>query len=255
MRIKELIHEIKSNPLYMVLQRATEMPIDEYRNSYISKYTVDENYLPHVRTHRKRVYDRIIRHCEKHLPKYESVVKFWHNESHFEVSIFIGVDPYYDKSKIISRIYVRCDDFERYLWYNNKWEVPLNLNLDNPAPQLKNIINRKLFTEGKAYYIQSKFQCEKHEVKNYWSMFDFMNYNELSNAKVDKWIEKNFNVKPNGYTYEAISFVNKHGKQDKAKSLCRFEYSGFETEGDIDEVENMFWEEMKQYPDGAIFIN
>jgi hypothetical protein len=71
-----------------------------------------------------------------------------------------------------------------------------------------------------------------------------------------KWIKKHFNIDSNLDLELTIKWVNKLGKQQTPITLCKMDYDFmYDHDGDIDELEEVFWDEMENYPKNAYFIN
>jgi len=76
-------------------------------------------------------------------------------------------------------------------------------------------------------------------------------------SDIEKFLKKKFNI-----TFEfevglqnAIKWANLHGKQDKLVHLCHYDSRWMlDFDGDVDEVEDEFWETMDGYPQNAVFV-
>lgn len=55
---------------------------------------------------------------------------------------------------------------------------------------------------------------------------------------------------------EAVAWFRKHGMQAQRIRLCRFHWGFMEMfDGDIEEAEKMYWDEVNDYPENAVFIS
>ena len=136
------------------------------------------------------------------------------------------------------------------------------LDAEHMADGLRKYIDKFLFPKGKFRYMQLLNHWEKrtvvHAYRNYvkkreWAYWDVFEHE----ATVSKWIIKHYNVDISGVDFEdGVTWVNKHGKQKCPIKLGIFNYSFVDyIDGDIDEVEQAFWEEIDNYPKNMVFIN
>ena len=69
-------------------------------------------------------------------------------------------------------------------------------------------------------------------------------------------INRRFNVDISDVLFfEGVAWVNKHGRQDKLVVLCHFDdLWQMGLDGDIDDFEAAYWDEVAQYPNNAVFV-
>jgi hypothetical protein len=79
---------------------------------------------------------------------------------------------------------------------------------------------------------------------------------EMDETLIERKVKRRFNVDVSAVGLEAgIEWIRKHGRQDKEVYLCRFDFSfANRLDGDIDELESEYWEEVQTYPGNAMFI-
>ena len=96
--------------------------------------------------------------------------------------------------------------------------------------------------------------CSKKKVKQIYKRANrcLLAYNE---DVVRKWIRRKFNVESHLDINLLIKWVNKNGRQKKLVNLMKMDYSFmYDFEGNIDEAESVFWEEMNNYPKNTVLI-
>jgi len=73
---------------------------------------------------------------------------------------------------------------------------------------------------------------------------------------VRRSIARRFNVTGDNLAlFEVMAWVNAHGRQSKPGELMHFDESWMlDLDGDIDEFEKAYWDEVAQYPDNAVFV-
>jgi hypothetical protein len=110
--------------------------------------------------------------------------------------------------------------------------------------------------------LQEWFSDDKEYVKKIYkhaieSMFKYDLDNEEENEfNARKWIKKHFNIASNVSLEDTIKWVNKLGKQKVLITLDRLDYDFmYQCDGDIDEVEAAFDDELENYPENVYFIN
>lgn len=258
MRVKEMIHKIESHPVYDNFEKLVSCTKSEF---YKNKYDIDIFLYP---DYTKQLYYYRFDNMYKQIPKFEKEFNLQYGLLDLKIYFGVRIDPY-SRTKADIETYVRFYSNKRHHYkliesINEEVKsLSLNFDLENPEKQIKEILNRYIIAEGYMNYIQSETGCKINQISHFYKLFK--KYNDIMNSSIcydtlEKWIKRNFNVISNGYIHEAINFVNKHGKQEKLTTLCKFDYSSFNSfDGDVSDMELLYWEEIEQYPSNTVFIN
>jgi hypothetical protein len=139
------------------------------------------------------------------------------------------------------------------LW-NLKFELPLNLDLNNPIADLKKLLSEHFYTDGLIATLQRKHDCTKKDVIFYYKNTS-LNCGGINESKVLKKLEKRFNVIADWDVTmdDVIIFVNANGKLQEQKTLAKIDYRiAYDFEGDMDEIES---EVFGMFEPHKIYIN
>jgi hypothetical protein len=97
--------------------------------------------------------------------------------------------------------------------------------------------------------------CSKKDVKRIYKNDMKRILSSYNEDVVRKWIRRKFNVESDLDINLLIKWVNENGRQKKLVNLMKMDYSfTYDFEGNIDEVESAFWEEMNNYPKNTVLI-
>ena len=248
MRVKEAIFKIKSHPMFYELDRLISLTEKEFYDKKMDKkFWLYPDYS-------KQVYYFKQDNITRQIPEFSQRINFEIGD--FEVTAFIRIQVNeYDRknASIRTQLTFKCDRICEILWNSND-DLPVNLDLENPVPQLKKIFKKYVYEEGYWNRLQYYYGCTKKETIWYHKQFKKRDL-YIPKESVFKWIKKNFNIESCLDIDDTIKYVNKHGKQDKLIKLMKFDYSFmWNFDGDIDEVEEVFWDEMSNYPKNAVLI-
>ena len=119
-------------------------------------------------------------------------------------------------------------------------------------------INKYMYPDGLFRRIQSYYGCTKEMALLFYKKLKpdlkGIGYDEYD---IEKHISRYYNIDTSHVGIEsAIRWINKHGKKFKERVvLMKFDFSFmYSFDGDIDEAEDLFWDEMKNYPKNCILI-
>lgn len=92
-----------------------------------------------------------------------------------------------------------------------------------------------------------------YKLRNEYPETDGEPYSETTARRA---IARRFNVTGDNLALcEVMAWVNAHGRQSKPIELMHFDTGWMlDIDGDIDEVEKAYWDEVAQYPDNAVFV-
>ena len=143
------------------------------------------------------------------------------------------------------------DDYNYNFLYNGK------LDIDCYKKAVINEIEKRLFAPGLFRTIQSIHGITKKDVPRYYKLYKPDLKKDYDEEDIIKHIRKYYNIDiTNVYFESAIRWINKNKTRYKELMvMLRFDYSFiYDFEGDIDEAEGYFWEEMDNYPKNTILI-
>lgn len=247
----EWIEQAKKDPIFKEIETLQHMTKEEYFAKGYNKPFDPKN--KHSKSKWWHLYDELYKKSPKW--KYKSTYKYGDYE--WDIVIFVGMEYYSTKHlEFVTNSHITCDDFRQVLFYNPiKVDV---FDIHNPIFNVKKAINKQFVPQGVMGYLQMKHQIVKSELAFYYkhSIPDLKNCLAWTYDTIEKWLLRNMNIKANGYVEQAIKWVNKHGKPDRVVNFNPFDTSFMNyIDGDVDEVEAAFWNEMDGYPTNTIFVN
>jgi len=134
------------------------------------------------------------------------------------------------------------------------------INEQSITDACKKEINKFLFPHGsyrncQEYWLTSKKETLKEYRRLFKTKFDYEYCFEYED-ELQAWIKRNFNIDVTHIDIlDAIELVNKVGKQDKLMIARAFDWSFMEYfDGDVDEAEELFWEEMNNYEPNTLLL-
>jgi len=177
----------------------------------------------------------------------------------FTYSLRIGLSSYlYDKG-IVCRIHIHTPDrYPRELYGTNWQTAPITGSETDIHKTVYNHLLKYFWSDGVLSTIQYNRNCTKQDalyfLKEYIKARYFINNGELSEAKIQSWVLKRFNIKSYVSIKETARIVNLIGKQDETKEIFKMDFSFMDTfDGDIDEIENEMYKN-NPYNNKTIYV-
>lgn len=241
MRVKEAIFKITSHPVFHELDKLASTDVETFKIRYEGKRI---NIYP---DYSQGLWPYRIEKMRKQLPQIEMRYTFQFGEWG-KITAFISIlanEWFRRNGEIFTSLSFNFTDYRiPKAIYETRFVLPASLDLDNPEKHLKKILRAYLFEEGFLARLQIKFRLKKSEVAGYYKSFSYYKYGTgISDSAVYKWVAKHFNIDSDLSIEDTIFYVNKLGKQPKLVRLDRYDHSWiYDFDGDIDEIENEFWE-------------
>jgi len=248
----EFIEKIKSDPVFNKIKELQVMTKEEY---FAKGY--DKPYIKNGVDTRKSKWWYLYDELNKQAPKYSFQLRgFKYGDFEWDVSLTVEMDYYSTKELcFVSNAYVYCNDFSYLLFYHPiKMEV---FDIDNPIPDIQKAIRNLIVPEGYMGYLQTKYQIPKTEIPHfYYRMVDSMKRKPiLDYDMLEKWLFRHFNIRANGYINEALKWLSVNGKPSSVVYFHKFDTSfANQLDGDVDEFEGAFWDEMDNYEKNTVFV-
>jgi len=248
----EFIEKIKSNPVFDKIKKLQEMTKDEYlQRGY------DKPYFDKGKDTGKSKWWHLYDNLYKQTPKFNFRLRdYEYGDFKWDVSLTVEMERLsIKKLEFVSRAYIYCDDF-RYLLFHHPIKLEV-FNIDNPIPDIQKAIKKIIVPEGYMGYLQVKYQILKNEIPYfYYKMVDRMKKEPvLDYDMLEKWLFKHFNIKCNGHIQEALKWLSTYGKPSSTVYFHKFDTSFTNyLDGDADELEGAFWDEMGNYEKNTVFI-
>jgi hypothetical protein len=259
-KVRQLIDKITQHNLFDKFCEINTCSEEYFYKNKMNSY-VDEGW------HGKNMrYEYIRRKLLKGIPSLTTYVKFkfglWRT---VEAGIYIGIEDNRRENKVSTKIWFRFVDLRetpKTMYYNyNSKELPPNLSLDAKSLErhARKVLSEYLYEDGVVGYYQFRFNETKKEAVQTYKIFSNKERDLLKNSvgydedKSLKHIFKQYNIKSYVSLKDTVKVVNKIGKQKVTKIIERFDFNHFsDIDGDIDELENAFWESMK---DNTIYLD
>jgi len=251
MRTKEAIYKITSNPFFTELDNLLKMSKEDfdvkYENKKVKLYNDYYKSLFHYRV------DNII----KQLPNFSNKLKIKLGLFTIIAYITIEIESLSRKeAKMNYKLSFHSDDTN--MFWGKRFELPLNLNLNNPKPQIKKILQKHIVPEGYFNIIQFNKQCNIKDAISWYKILkeNYKDYDTVyGNKTFYKWVKRNFNIKTELSIDKVVDFINKKGKQKELINLIRTSLPSMsDFDGDCNELETYFWDHMEQFPINTIMI-
>ncbi len=145
---------------------------------------------------------------------------------------------------------------------NNRFEYNGILDKEHVTKATKEHIEKYLYPKGEWRDLQMICNWTKKQVKqNYRHRLKIREWYDTDYTELERtareWIKRHFNIDTCNVDFEdGVDAVNRMGKQSKMVVLRRFSYDFIDDlDGDIDEAEGAFWQEMDNYEPNAVFVN
>lgn len=263
MRIQQAVQQIKDNPYYQKYYEICNISKEEYDRRYSFKIKLHYGYY-------KALWNHIMNTLYNYIPYFQHKEEITIEGYKFTFVISVRVYEHSREAKIIQKSYVYSND--AYLLINK-----LDLNFDRILPdkfdlsnnikkQLIDFYKKDLYFEGVFAKLQMHYQCDKEQVRWRYKAYinqekELFSFDYLSTLKK---IKKRYNVSTELPIYEfdkVVNWINKNGKQNNPVELALFDWRTVydrcdETDGDIDEIENVFWETIDEIEEpNKIYIN
>jgi hypothetical protein len=122
---------------------------------------------------------------------------------------------------------------------------------------VKRELNKYLYADGLFRTLQVTQLWTKDDLKRHLRYCIANKWDTDVDYKiVEAWVRRNFNIDITHVDVnEGIRLVNRVGKQKTLMIAHAFDYSFmWDFDGDVDEIEQVFWEEMEQYEPNTILI-
>jgi hypothetical protein len=247
--IKDYCSEHDVNKYWKLLKRTIVVKNRNWDTDIITFQSNSRYYYAHKEF--KRRFGDIAKHTH-HKVEFEGY--FWGYWTTIEIDGTVRIN--------LNDCRIDDDTWFRRLPFIDDWQLNFNytgkLCEENYHQTVIKEINKYLYAPGKFRDIQLYKNCTKSDVKRYYKYWmqdkTMQDYDEY---EIEKHIRRYYNIDISGvYFQDAINWIQKKGKRFKTLvKLCKFDYSFmWDFDGDIDEAEELFWDEMDQYPKNAILI-
>jgi len=244
MKLKEAIYKLQSHPMFNEIDKLMQCDYETFNkrwNFFIYPYAL---FQPNRERYDRQANIYLPEQWQKYLPEIRQEIIFDYGIfGPVKAIIYVRLNPYSRKKALVEHgIYF---DFKNYrskvLWNyqnnNQRFELPLNFDLDNPIPGLKSLLKPLFYETGLIAQVQHHYNCNKKDTIFYYKRLVKWS-NELNEDLIYKKILRRFNIESYLDLDTTIKFVNQTGKLDKPTKVEKLDLSSlWYFDGDIEEIE------------------
>jgi hypothetical protein len=247
MKAISLIQKAKSNKYFLEFDRLCSLDAKQHeaesrKKEYPKQVITARNKNGNIWDTQTK-YNYILRSLKMQMIKYSEVYFFNCGiYSDIQADIYMQYSEYRNDERVILKVsFYLPKTSQRYTM-----QLPNNFNLKNTEPGLKKLLQTQLYTEGNIALIQYNKNITKEGAKSWFKIYlqkkCFFTYSEICHDKVQKWIEKNFNIESYFDLDKTIDIVNKLGKRAEKTIVQGIDLDFMQYfDGDIDEIEDEFY--------------